>query len=86
MVQNKLTQFNTIQEGMNNIDTWIAENSDAPIELYHPSVKERKTYIYALDYCQQVGQREDRETTISMVICSHLHKEAQELIKICQLP
>jgi hypothetical protein len=36
-VQNKLTQFNTIQEGMNNIDTWITEISNSLVELYRPS-------------------------------------------------
>jgi hypothetical protein len=85
-VQTKLTQFNTIWEGMNNIDTWIAENPDAPVELYHPSGRERKIDLYSLEHCQQAGQREDKETTSSMEICSQLHKATQELIKICRLP
>jgi hypothetical protein len=53
-VKTKLTQFNIIQEGMNNIYTWITENPDAPIELYHPSARERKNDTYALDQCQQL--------------------------------
>jgi len=47
-VQTKPTQSNTIWEGMNNIDAWIAENPNALIELYHPSARERKINIYAL--------------------------------------
>jgi hypothetical protein len=43
-IQTKLTQFNTIREGINDIDRWIAENPDAPTELYRPSTSERKTY------------------------------------------
>jgi glutamate mutase epsilon subunit len=60
MVQTKLTQFNTIQEGMNNIDTWITENLDAPVELYHPSVRERKTNIYALDHSNKRDKNRPR--------------------------
>jgi hypothetical protein len=56
-VQTKLTQFNIIWEGMNNIDTWIIENLDAPVELYRPSSRERKIDTYALDHCQQAGQK-----------------------------
>jgi hypothetical protein len=62
-VQTNITQFNTIQEGMNNIDMWIIENLDALTELYRPFVRERKIGIYALDHCQQLGQKEDKETT-----------------------
>jgi hypothetical protein len=76
-VKSKLIQFNTIWEGMNNIDTWIAKNPDAPVELYRPSSREIKIDINALEHCQQAGQREDKETTSSMEIFSCLHKEAQ---------
>jgi hypothetical protein len=71
---------------MNNIDTWITENPDAPTELYRPSSRERKTDTYALDHCQQLGQKEDKETTRSIEICSRIHKAAQELLKLCRLP
>jgi hypothetical protein len=36
-IQTKMTQYKTIQEGIDDIDKWIAENPDAPLELYRPS-------------------------------------------------
>jgi hypothetical protein len=39
------------------MDRWIDENTDAPPELYRPS----KTDMYALDHCQHVGKKVDRE-------------------------
>jgi hypothetical protein len=85
MVQTKLTRFNIIREGMNDIDTWITENLDALTELYRPSTRERKTDTYALDCCQQLGQKPNKETTSSMTICSRRHKASQELLKLCRL-
>jgi hypothetical protein len=40
-VQMKLSQYNTIHEGISDIDRWIEENPDAPPEIYQPS-KERE--------------------------------------------
>ena len=45
---------------MKSIDTWIAENLDALVELYRPSSKERKMEIYALDHYQKAEQRVDK--------------------------
>jgi hypothetical protein len=56
----QLTQYNTIHEGISNIDTWIAENPNAPPELYRPLKSMRKTNLYALDHCQQVGKRAEK--------------------------
>jgi hypothetical protein len=84
-VKTKLTKFDTIQEGMNNIDTWIVENMDTSINIYHHLGRERNIYLYSLEQCHQDEKREDKETTISIVIYSCLHKSSQELIKICQL-
>jgi hypothetical protein len=36
-IQENLTQLNTIQEGICNINKWILKNLDAPTELYPPS-------------------------------------------------
>jgi hypothetical protein len=61
--------------------------SDTPIEIYHPSKMERRTDIHSLDYCQQaMGKELTKMTTKSMEICSKSHKDAQELIRGCQLP
>jgi hypothetical protein len=54
---------------MNNIDTWIAKKWDAPVDIYHPLSRKIKTDIYALDRHQQLGRRENQETTSSMEIC-----------------
>jgi hypothetical protein len=35
-VQVKNTQFNTIWEGISDIDRWITENLDAPVKLCAP--------------------------------------------------
>jgi molecular chaperone DnaK (HSP70) len=51
-IQVKLTQYNIIHEGINDIDRWIEENPDAPPELYRPSNMERKIDLYALDHFQ----------------------------------
>jgi ribosomal protein L24 len=56
-IQVKLTQYNIIREGITDIDRWIEENPDAPPELYRPSKMERKMDLYALDHCQQIGQK-----------------------------
>jgi hypothetical protein len=56
-VQTKNTHMNTIRESIDDIDKWITENNDAPVELPHPSSMERKTNIYSLEHCQQVVQR-----------------------------
>jgi hypothetical protein len=85
-VQTKLTQFNIIQEGMNNIDTWILENLDALTKLYYSSAREIKNDTYAVDHCQQLGQKADKEMTSSIEICSCIHKAMQELLKLCRLP
>jgi len=69
-VPTKNTQMNTIHEGIDNIDRWIVENPNAPIELHHPLSMERKKDLYSLECCQQDGQMVDRETTSLMVICS----------------
>jgi cell division septum initiation protein DivIVA len=65
-IQMQLTQYNTIREGIADIDTWIVENPDAPLELYRPSKSARKIDLYALDHFQQVGKREDKEVTKAM--------------------
>jgi hypothetical protein len=80
-IQMKLTHYNTIREGITGIGRWIEENPNAPPELYRPSKSERKINLYALKHFQQIGQRDDREVTKSMEICSRIHKVAQELIK-----
>jgi hypothetical protein len=51
-IQMKLTQYNTIQEGITYIDTWVAENPDVSLELYKPSKSTRKIYLYALGHFQ----------------------------------
>jgi hypothetical protein len=51
----QLTQYNTIQDGIADIDTWIEENPDAPPQLYIPLKSMRKIDLYALDHFQQVG-------------------------------
>jgi hypothetical protein len=66
-----------IHEGIPNIDRWITEKLDAPDEIYRPSTLKRKIDLYALDHFQQVGKREDKEVTKSMVICSKIHKVAR---------
>jgi hypothetical protein len=63
-VKTNITQFNIIQEGMNDVDTWIAdnpneENPDAPTELYRPSPREIKIDAYALEHCQKMRQKID---------------------------
>jgi hypothetical protein len=85
-VKRNLTQFNIIREGMNNIDTWIVENLDTHVELYCPLARERKIDTYARDHYQQMGQKENKETTSSIAICSHIHKATQKLLKLCRLP
>jgi hypothetical protein len=85
-IQMKLAHYNTIHEGITDIDRWIEENPDAPPELYRLSKSGRKIDLYALDHCQQIGQRVDREVTKSMEICSRIHKVAQELIRNGHLP
>jgi HD superfamily phosphohydrolase YqeK len=42
--------------------------------------------MYSLDRCQQVRQREDKEVTKSMGVCSKIHMVAHDLIKDSQLP
>jgi hypothetical protein len=84
--QTNLTQLNIVQERMNNINTWITENMDASIELYHPSTREIKIDSYELDHCQQMGEKVDKETTRSIPICSRIHKEINELLKLCRMP
>jgi hypothetical protein len=79
-VQAKNTQFITIWEGIGDIDRWIVENPETSIELPRPPSIERKVDYASLDHCQQAGQREDKEMTNSLVICSQLHKETQVLI------
>jgi hypothetical protein len=64
----QLTQYKTIWEGIENIDTWITENPDAPPKLYKPLKSTRKIDLYALDHCQKVGQRADKEVTKVMGI------------------
>jgi hypothetical protein len=51
-IQMQLKQYNTICEGIAEIDTWIMDNPDAPPELYRPSKLARKTNMYTLDHCQ----------------------------------
>jgi hypothetical protein len=41
-IQTKLTQYKTIREGIDDIDRWIIENPDAPLELYRPSKEDKK--------------------------------------------
>jgi hypothetical protein len=62
------------------------KNFDAPLELYRPSKSTRKTNLYVLDHFQQVGQREDKEVTKAMAICTRTHKDAIELIRNGCLP
>lgn len=50
----KLAQYNTIREGVAEIDKWITKNPDAPPELYRPSKSARRTTMYALDHGQQI--------------------------------
>jgi hypothetical protein len=54
--------------------------------LYQPSKEERKNDLYVIGHCQEVGQKEDKEVTKAMEICSRIHKVAQELIRSSQLP
>jgi hypothetical protein len=53
-IQMKLAQYNTIREGVAEIDKWITKNPDAPPELYRPSKSARRTTMYALDHGQQI--------------------------------
>jgi hypothetical protein len=76
-VKTKLTQFNIIWEGMNDIDTWIAENPNAPIELYHPSSREIKIDTYALDHCQQMGQKEEKNDKLNRNMFMHTQSNAR---------
>jgi hypothetical protein len=62
------------------------ENLDVPPELYRPSKSARKTYLYALYHCKQVGEMEDKEVTKAMEINSRTHKFSQELIRNGHLP
>jgi hypothetical protein len=57
ILQTKLKQFNIIREGMNEIDTWIAESLDALAELYCLSPRERKIDAYALEHFPKIGQK-----------------------------
>jgi hypothetical protein len=82
----KLAHYKTIHEGIDDIDWCIEENTDAPLELYRLSKSGRKTDLYALDYCQQLGQSDNKEVTKSMEICSRIHKAAHKLIRNGQLP
>jgi hypothetical protein len=82
----KLSHYNTICEGIDDIDTWIEETPDAPPELYRSSKSGKKIDLYALEHCQQIAQKVDREVTKSMEIYSRIHKVAQELIKNSRLP
>jgi len=54
-IQENLTQYGIIHEGITDIDIWIEENPYTPLQLYQPSNMERKTYLYALYHCQQIG-------------------------------
>jgi hypothetical protein len=45
--------MNTIQEGIDDIHRWIAENPNAPVELLHPSSMENKMYLYSLESYQR---------------------------------
>jgi hypothetical protein len=75
-IQKQLMQYNTICEGIIDIDRWITKNPNAPLELYQPSPSEINIDLYALDHFQQVGKRADKEVTKPMTICSKLHKIA----------
>jgi hypothetical protein len=46
----KMSQYNTIHEGILDIDKWIEENLDVPLEIYRPSKEEIKIDLYALDH------------------------------------
>jgi hypothetical protein len=48
-VQAENTHFNNILERIGDIDKWIVENPDFPIELLHPSSIDRKVDLIALD-------------------------------------
>jgi hypothetical protein len=82
----KLSQYNTILEGVLDIERWIEENLEASSQLYQPSKVEIKTKLYALDHFQQIGQKDDREVTRSMEICLRIHKFSKELIRNGRLP
>jgi hypothetical protein len=51
-IQLEMKIYNTIREGIADIDTWIGENPDALHDLYRPSKSSRKIDLYALDHFQ----------------------------------
>jgi hypothetical protein len=55
----KLTHYNTIHEGINDIYRGIEENYDAPLELYSLSKSGRKADFYSLDHFQQISEISD---------------------------
>jgi hypothetical protein len=85
-IKMKLAHYNTICKGIVDIDRWIEENHDAPHDLYRPSKYGRNIDLSALDHCQHIGQKVDREVTKYIKICSRIHKETHELIKNGHLP
>jgi len=85
-VQVKNTKFNTIREVIRDVDRLITKNTHAPIDILHPSRIKMKVDLTLLDIFQQDRKRVDRETTISMVIYSQLHKVAQDLTRKCHIP
>jgi len=70
----QLMQYNTIREGIVDIDTWITKNIDVPPKLYRPTKSTRKTHIYVLDHFQQVEKRAYKEVIKAMGIYSKIKK------------
>jgi hypothetical protein len=68
------------------MDKWIVENPDTSAKLPYPSKIERKFDYISLDRCQQVGKRAEKETIISLAICTHLQKAMQTMIQKCHPP
>jgi hypothetical protein len=55
-------------------------------ELPHAPEWERKIDYASLDHCQQVGERDEKETKSSLAICAQLHKVAHILMHKGNLP
>jgi hypothetical protein len=85
-VQVKNTQFNTIWEGISDIDRWITENLNAPVEILCPSSIDKKVDLSSLDPSNKLSRENiERQPTQWKFVhdCTRWHNT---LTRKCHLP
>jgi hypothetical protein len=63
-------EFSTIREGLNEMQCWIPENLDAPLELPCIFEWERKVDYAILDNFQQAEEKVENELKNLLLICA----------------